>query len=379
MRQPTQALKGRRAAPENRGMEERSASESSGALLRQRVLGAIALAGALLALVTVLMPPGATGSDALVLVGGGVAALAGVVLLLARRRLSEVVLSVAVMAGTALITLSTYQGGSDGTGTADNEMLYAWVCLYAFYFLSLRAAIVQLIGIAGAYAWLLSAAGVPTDEALTRLVVTLGTLLVAGLIIGRLRGSLNRLFEQLEARARHDSLTGLLNRRALEERASVEFARSRRDGGPVAMLVADLDGFKELNDSLGHPAGDQLLIRIASVLDAETRAVDAVGRIGGDEFAVLLPGATSTAARATAERLRLAVKLSAKQARVGVTLSIGIAVAPPAAHTLDELWQAADRAMYQAKRAGGDRVGVDSDGGGEGPAAQRSGTVLVER
>jgi diguanylate cyclase (GGDEF)-like protein len=357
----------------------RITSQSSGALLRQRVLGAIALAGALLALVTVLMPPAATGSDSLVLAGGGVAAVAGAGLLLVRRRLSEIVLSAAVLVGTALITLSTYQGGSNGTGTADNEMLYAWVCLYAFYFLSLRAAILQLAGIAGAYAWLLSAERVPTDEALTRLVVTIGTLLVAGLIIARLRGSLNRLFDQLDTRARLDSLTGLLNRRALEERASVEFARSRRDGGPVAMLVADVDGFKELNDSLGHPAGDQLLVRIASVLDLETRAVDAVGRVGGDEFAVLLPGARPTAARAIAERLRLAVKLSAQRARLRVTFSVGVAVAPPAGQTLDELWQAADRAMYDAKRAGGDRVAVFSDSGVETLATPQTPTVLVER
>jgi diguanylate cyclase (GGDEF)-like protein len=324
--------------------------------LRRSAIGILMLAGGVIAALTVVLPPAATGSDPLVLVCGAVAAAIGTALLLVRRSISEEVVAGVAVLGTALITLATYEGGVDADGTADNEMLYVWVGLFAFYFFRLRYAFAELAVIGLAYGWLLSVADISADEAATRWVVTLGTLLVAGLLVARLRDSLEDLVIELTDRARLDDLTKTLNRTALEERAAVEFARLRRGGGAVAILVCDIDDFKTINDSLGHPAGDQVLRRVAAVFETETRDLDAVARVGGDEFAVLLPAVTAETARAIAERLRVAVRRAAGDMHLRLSLSIGVAVAPRFGSTLDELWKAADRAMYEAKRSGGDAV-----------------------
>jgi diguanylate cyclase (GGDEF)-like protein len=314
------------------------------------------LAGGVLAAVTVALPPAAAGSDAAVLAFGAASAITGAVLLLARRELPEWALGLVLIGATALIAVATREGGAVGTGTADNEMLFVWVCLYSFYFFALPHALLQLAAVGAVYAWLLGAQTVPLDEATTRWLVTLATLLVAGLLVAGLRTSLHGLLAELADRARLDSLTGLLNRRALDERAAVELARSRREGTTIAMLAADIDGFKALNDRLGHPAGDRVLLHVARALDQETREVDAVARLGGDEFAVLLPGTTATGAMLIAERLRSAVERSASDARLRITLSVGVAVGRGATHDLERLWDAADRVMYEAKRSGGNRV-----------------------
>ena len=334
------------------------------------------LAGGALAGITVAMPPAAEGSDLVVLAMGAVSALVGAMLMLTRRTVPEWQLGIAAALGTVLITVATYEGGFDGTGTADNQMLYIWVCLFSFYFLDTRHAIGQTAFVGVAYAWLLDAqTQVEFNDAATRWVVTMATLLIAGLLVARLRGSLDRLLGELTDRARVDSLTGLYNRRALGERAEIEFARARRSGAPIGMIVADVDDFKTLNDSLGHPAGDQMLIRIAGVLEDETREVDAVARVGGDEFAILLPGVGSSEARAIAERLRVAVRRSAGHAQLRLSLSVGVVVGSAEGESLEGLWKAADRAMYEAKRAGGDAVEVDGDRRTE-PEVSRTGRTL---
>jgi diguanylate cyclase (GGDEF)-like protein len=279
-------------------------------------------------------------------------------MLVSRRELPGSLIGAIGIFGTVLITLATYAGGGPDSGTADNEVLYVWVGLFAFYFLSLRAAMVQLAAVGVAYAWLLSAQGTPTNAAATQWVVTVGTLLVAGLVFANLHSSLTRLVRELGERARLDDLTGLLNRHGLEDRAETEFARLARGSGPLGLLVGDIDGFKTINDSLGHPAGDQVLRRTALVLERETREVDAVARVGGDEFALLLPDVTFEEARAVADRLRLAVRRSAGDIRLRLSISIGVAVGPSSGETLAALWHAADRAMYEAKRGGGDAVGL---------------------
>ncbi len=323
---------------------------------RTRVFGILLIAGGLLAGVTVILPPEASGSDTVVIALGAAAGVAGVALVLIGRELDDWQLGTVGVLGTILITAATYEGGFDGTGTADNEMLYIWVCLFSFYFLRLRVALVELAVVAIAYGWLLSRQGIDGADAVTRWIVTVSALGTVGALVASLRTSLDGLVGELSSRARVDPLTGLLNRNALEERAAIEFARARRTGGPVAILVCDIDDFKTINDSLGHPAGDQVLARVSEVLSSETRTVDAVARLGGDEFAVLLPGATAVAARMIAERLRVAVRRSAGDAHLRLTLSLGIAVGHPGGSSLDGLWKAADRAMYAAKRSGGDAV-----------------------
>ncbi len=335
--------------------------------VRTRAFAIFMLAGGALAGVTVALPPAATGSDAVVLAIGAVAMIGGAAVLLSRRDLPEWALGVFAVLGTVMITLAKYEGGLDGTGTADNQMLYVWICLFSFYFLSFRNAVVQVLAIGAAYAWLLTTQDASGSEAATRWIVTMTALATAGVLVAKLRRANDGLVEELSSRARIEPLTGLLNRHALEERAAVEFARARRGRGPVAILVADLDDFKTINDSLGHPAGDQVLRRVSAVLTEETRDVDAVARVGGDEFAILLPATSAAAARAIAERLRRKVRRAARDMDLRLSLSVGVAVGPPDGNTLDELWKAADRAMYKAKRGGGDAVATAAEVEGAKP------------
>ena len=170
----------------------------------------------------------------------------------------------------------------------------------------------------------------------------------------------SRLSEQdLRRRALCDPLTGLPNRYLVADRLEMAGARQGRvDGGATAVLFIDLDGFKPINDTHGHDAGDELLRQIADRLAAAVRTTDTVGRVGGDEFVVLCEDvdeeATSVVARRVLETLQQPFQLS--RATVRIDGSIGIAMSPP--HPFDQLLQAADAAMYRAKRAGGGAVVV---------------------
>jgi diguanylate cyclase (GGDEF)-like protein len=163
-----------------------------------------------------------------------------------------------------------------------------------------------------------------------------------------------RIQAELRHRALHDPLTGLANRELLIDRLDQALARSRRDARAVAVLFLDIDHFKLVNDSLGHGAGDELLIGLAGLLSHHLREMDSAGRLGGDEFVLVLEELSGPAeAIAVAERLLLAVKepmlLGGEQVRT--SLSVGISVAG-AASTSSELLAEADAAMYRAKAAG---------------------------
>ncbi len=153
-----------------------------------------------------------------------------------------------------------------------------------------------------------------------------------------------------EERARRDPLTGLLNRAALEEQILVEIDRARRYDHSLAVVMVDLDDFKQVNDTRGHLAGDAVLIDVADQLTREMRRSDVVVRFGGEEFVMLLPETDQPAAFSLAERLRHRVLSS--PASQGVTLSVGVAVYPDAADDADELINCADRALYAAKADG---------------------------
>ncbi|UCG74568.1 MAG: diguanylate cyclase [Gemmatimonadota bacterium] len=154
-----------------------------------------------------------------------------------------------------------------------------------------------------------------------------------------------------------DPLTGIPNRRVLQLFLSREFAATNR-GRPFAIVVLDVDRFKTINDTAGHHAGDAVLRAVAEALDDNTRRSDLSGRLGGDEFLALLPGAGVRGALTFAERVRLAVAERFEGFVVPVTISCGVAVSNSNMKTQDDLWQAADVALYGAKREGGDRTVV---------------------
>jgi diguanylate cyclase (GGDEF)-like protein len=171
------------------------------------------------------------------------------------------------------------------------------------------------------------------------------------------------MHQQLQAAARTDAKTGLLNATAWQREADAEIARALRTGGSIALLLADVDHFKRVNDTYGHLAGDDVLRGLAAELRQQVRDSDVVGRFGGEEFVVLLPRADVDEAGKIAERLRhraSVMSVYADTVPVTVTISIGIAVLGVHGGDLFELLAAADLALYRAKDAGRDRVCVYS-------------------
>jgi len=166
---------------------------------------------------------------------------------------------------------------------------------------------------------------------------------------------LRRQNEELERLSTSDALTGLYNRRYLTQRLSEELLRSYRHKSSFSVLMADVDEFKKYNDAFGHPAGDEVLKKVASILLNSTRSEDCTARYGGEEFAVLLTGTSGEVAAEVAERIRARVE-SQKFAGRKITLSIGIAEFPDHGQSADEVIESADEALYAAKRAGRNRV-----------------------
>jgi diguanylate cyclase (GGDEF)-like protein len=162
----------------------------------------------------------------------------------------------------------------------------------------------------------------------------------------------------LRTRATRDPLTGLLNRAAFEEALHREVAAADREV-PPALLLVDLDGFKQVNDTLGHLVGDDVLVRVSRLLETGVRRSDVVARLGGDEFAILLPRTRRTKAVELAHRLLrlVAEDEQLRDERAPVGFSVGVAWLPTP-RTGAELVAAADEAMYRAKRGGGSDVAV---------------------
>jgi diguanylate cyclase (GGDEF)-like protein len=173
-----------------------------------------------------------------------------------------------------------------------------------------------------------------------------------------------RYHEELYQLATIDPLTELYNRRQYQELLGKEFARTLSRGQPLALLLIDIDHFKAINDRHGHPAGDTVLKRVAGALLEQTRADLILARIGGEEFAAILPEHTLAEAAAFAERLRHAVEsleLDVDAIPQPVTISIGVAPRTPAMAGVADLMRAADAELYRAKQAGRNRVCTVSD------------------
>ncbi len=235
---------------------------------------------------------------------------------------------------------------------------YTWSALFAFYFLTGYEAIGVSLWTAVNYAVVLNHLGaVRTD--LPRWVMVEGTTVVVGSFIWFLRGRERRLIERLGEAAQTDYLTGCLNRRGFEPAFELELERARRTDAPLALLVGDLDHFKELNDLRGHPAGDRVLVEVARALKDGIRRIDTLARLGGEEFGLLLPSTDSDGAYIVAERLRRAVAARiATSETAELTVSFGIASFPSDGQNTDTLFSAADQALYAAKQLGRDRVVV---------------------
>jgi diguanylate cyclase (GGDEF)-like protein len=161
------------------------------------------------------------------------------------------------------------------------------------------------------------------------------------------------------ARASTDSLTGVANRRAFDERLAHLFASADRYGGGAALILADIDHFKKVNDTHGHDAGDVVLRQVAQTIARSVRSIDLAARYGGEEIAILLPRTGVIGARELAERLRKEIESRAivvKGVEIRVTASFGVASYPESAQTRESLFTTADSALYEAKACGRNQV-----------------------
>ncbi|WP_256261415.1 sensor domain-containing diguanylate cyclase [Pseudomonas gingeri] len=190
-------------------------------------------------------------------------------------------------------------------------------------------------------------------------VLCLGLLWLTWLLARELRLR-QRAEQELAQLAATDSLTGLANRRALDQVLAQEWARAQRSGKPLSLLMIDADHFKAFNDRHGHPVGDQALRQLAQVIDASIRRPgDMAARYGGEEFAVVLPETDAQGAWVLAQKIRTAMTAQApfKGDRLAITVSIGAStLSPPAEGTVEQLLREADQALYQAKDNGRDQV-----------------------
>lgn len=184
-------------------------------------------------------------------------------------------------------------------------------------------------------------------------------LLVVSSTLGLMWVEVRLMEDDLRRSAFTDLLTGLPNRRAMHQRFDAEVARCRRQGGNFGLVLYDIDLFKQINDTCGHYVGDTVLRHIAATLDHGKRGEDVLGRIGGEEFLVILPNLGHEASLRAANRLRQAVEGMRSHegtATPTATVSGGVAVYPVDGEDWDRLYMAADRRMYRAKRAGRNQV-----------------------
>jgi diguanylate cyclase (GGDEF)-like protein len=315
-----------------------------------RALPLLFAAGGVLVLLTIALPHGGAMDQRTLIVIAGVAVATSAVTRALHQHLTEPLLHFSVGVGTVLIGWAILAGGDPGT---DFALIYLWVALYAFYFFSRRAASLHMVLVAGCYGAVLALE--PTQAPYTTWALTVGTLVVGGLVLGALRRQSTYLMSELTVAAGTDSLTGLPNRRSFYERAHTELTRSRRTGQPLSLLLCDVDHFKDINDTFGHQRGDEVLCHVAEALSATVRASDFVGRLGGEEFVLLLPDTDADGAGKVAECARDNVREGLAQQGVALSISIGSTTSPRDGDELDALMHASDVALYAAKAAGRDR------------------------
>lgn len=169
-----------------------------------------------------------------------------------------------------------------------------------------------------------------------------------------------RLFEEVQRLAMTDALTGLYNRRKLDEALELELERVRRYGRTLSTIMIDLDNLKHINDAYGHPAGDEILKRVARVIESQVRRIDTPVRYGGDEFLILLPEANLKEATILAER----IAARCQDLSFGddfVSFSLGVVEWGPGISSTEDLLFEADQALYEAKQAGGKRISAGQD------------------
>ena len=238
-----------------------------------------------------------------------------------------------------------------------SPLLLTWPVAFAAAVLSARVAWITA-GVAVVVFGVLAALSRGVDGLVLWIETAASLGVVCGMVV-RVQDESLRLRAALARLARTDPLTGLVNRRGFDEALAREHARGRRGGPPAALLLVDIDYFKRVNDTWGHQAGDETLRMLGGLLGASFRATDVVGRIGGEEFAVLLvdcgPEEAAQRARVLCERVRT----RSRGWDHPITVSVGVATGLERAPSPAELLADADAALYAANAAGRDRVRIE--------------------
>ncbi len=333
-----------------------------------RIGASLFIAGAALSVGTMLAPHSDAANEvgfywlglAELLIGLGALALRGD----AARRIGPPLF---VIGGIVVVSATLYFNGEKAGGPATlSEFYYVWPALYAGYFFS-RSAIAALLGLcAAAYAGTIAAIGLDPALGFTRWVVTMSVVAGAAGALHALRLHVDGLVGALHSTARTDPLTGMLNRRGFSEVFELEVERAARTSEPFALLLGDIDHFKALNDAHGHIPGDEALAAVGEALRGGCRSIDTAARIGGEEFALLLPGTGSDEGYEAAERLREAVATLRGPTGEPLTISFGVVEHPAHGAGWSALMRCADLALYEAKESGRNRT-----------IAYRSGLVRV--
>ncbi|HTJ69481.1 MAG TPA: GGDEF domain-containing protein [Actinospica sp.] len=280
------------------------------------------------------------------------AGLFGVLLLRAPGRVPSWLINVLPSVAAVMVCIPT---AVDKQPTPLGPLLLCWPVTFAAAVLSARVAWITMGVVATAFAVLASVSrGV--DGVLLWIEVC-ASLTVICWMVTRLQSQSNRLRAALANLARTDGLTELFNRRGFDEAVAREHSRHLRGGPPMALLLIDIDHFKQVNDSWGHQAGDQTLRRLGSLLSERFRTMDVVGRVGGEEFAVLIPDCGPEQALARAQDLCDTVRTGTRDWPHPITVSVGVATSPNPQTAPDELFALADAGLYAAKAMGRDRVG----------------------
>jgi diguanylate cyclase (GGDEF)-like protein len=252
--------------------------------------------------------------------------------------------------GVALIAYAL----ATSPGPGDGAVLYALPVLWTTVFFGSQGAawILGCVAVGQAIALLLLPASSSYPGRWLDVMVSVTGVAIVVLVLER-RNEL--LVGRLAGEARTDPLTGLLNRRGFDEHASRELAHAGRDGRSIALVTLDIDHFKRINDDWGHIVGDRVLTRVAEVLANESRGIDVAARLGGEEFAVLMPGGDEAGAEAFTQRVRRVLAASDCSDVPEVRVSAGLTVTSVPTE-VQVMLARVDSALYAAKRGGRDRT-----------------------
>jgi diguanylate cyclase (GGDEF)-like protein len=335
--------------------------------LMARTFGSLFLVAAVVGALSLVVKDSGNRHDAILAAMSVVALLVAALLFVVYRRTPIWVFQASTALGSLMIAAATAAGSAGAEG--GYAVFHVWVVLVAFLFFSFPAAVAQTLFAAAAYAAVLIARD--TQFAFNYILGLVAVSGAAGAIVGLLRKRVEGLAVNLTNQAHTDSLTAIANRRSFDSRFDYELLVAREAGRSLSLLICDLDRFKAVNDELGHEEGDHALRLVATTIVGAVRSVDVVFRLGGEEFAVLLPNTAGLEAYAVAERIRVAIREAFADYAVKLTASCGVATQLHGNANRKALLRAADRALYQAKRNGRDQTAADGDD-------QRSSASLVK-